>query len=167
MFTMLTITQWRLLRGPSHNTARGQMSTVHCPGSHCSPPSHMSVIESRPSGTQPHCCSPINTTVNVIYPSRRGTLPLHSAHSPCTILPPDAESLENKQGANKSKASRRALSLLYAQDLTEKPNTDYPGHMISSCVRLSFMSSSYFYGFPPSHFSECQLINQQTKEFLL
>lgn len=84
-------------------------------------------------------------TANFIYPSMRGTLPLHSTHS----VPPNAKPLKHKQGANKNKASRRAPSLLYAQTLTEKPNTDYPGHMISYCVTLSFMSSSYCTVFLP------------------
>lgn len=129
-----------LLLGTSYNIASHRMSTVHCPESGITlfPPSQTRVIKSRSSGTQPHRCSSINTTTLFIYPDE--------GHCHCmlsAILPPNAKSLENKQGANKNKASRRAPSLLYAKALTEKLNTDYRGHMISYCLSLSFMSSSY------------------------
>lgn len=82
---------------------------------------------------------------NCIYPSRQGTLPLCTHFS--TILPHNAKSLKNKQGANKNNFSTKESPV----STVSKTNTDYHIHLISCCVRLSFMSSSYC-SFQPSFF---------------
>lgn len=79
-----------LLLATSYNITCGWMSTVRRPGSRItlfSSITNQSVIKSRPWGTQPHCCSSINTTqlTLFIHPGKR--TPLCSAHLAQSCLP--------------------------------------------------------------------------------